>query len=102
MQYLYLGILLFSIGGLVYTDKRFELILFPHYKTSAKIIIGSVTFFLLCDILGVILGVFSTNSDRVSGLFIFSQNMPVEELLFLTLFSYVTLLTWRIVCIRTS
>lgn len=52
-------------------------------------------FFLLWDICGIILGIFRTNPTYTVGLNIFTPNLPLEEVLFLILLSYVTLLTYK-------
>jgi lycopene cyclase domain-containing protein len=101
-HYYYLGVLVFSITGLLYADRKYGLVLFRDSKYFGGLLMLSIGFFLIWDLTGIILNVFSTNSGWVSGLYTFTPNLPLEEFLFLFLFGYTTLLTWRLVCLRTS
>ena len=101
-MYYYLVALVVSLAGLIYGDYKLKLALFVKPALATKILLTSIIFFLIWDIVGIFYGIFSTNQEFVSGLYFFTSDLPLEELLFLTLFSYVTLLTWRFVCIRTS
>ena len=101
MQYFYLSALIFSLASLAFADKKFELVLFPAYRTAAKILASGIIFFLIWDIAGISLEVFSTNRKWVSGIYFFTPDLPLEELLFLALLCYMTLISWRVVCSRT-
>lgn len=94
MSFYYLLALLFSLSGLLFADYRFKLALFAN-KRLGVILLIAVSFFLIWDIVGIALGVFSTNQAWVSGWHVVTPNLPVEEFLFLALLTYVTLLTWR-------
>lgn len=60
------------------------------------IIAVSVGFFLAWDVTGIILDVFSTNQQWVSGLYVVTPDLPVEEFLFLAFFSYLVIIFWRL------
>lgn len=51
-----------------------------------------VGFFLLWDVAGILLNVFYTNQKYVSGVYFFTPDMPLEEILFLTLVGYVSVM----------
>lgn len=95
MSYLYFLFLLTSLGCLLYADHTKKLAFFSEPRRSSLTVAASVLFFLMWDISGVALGIFATNPSYVSGIYLVTPNLPVEELLFLTLISYVTLLIWR-------
>lgn len=94
LRYTYFLILLISILGLVCLDYRFGLALFLHRIATLKTLAIMIGGFLLIDIVGIAKSVFSTNSKYVVGLYIFSPNLPIEEVLFLLLLCYSTLLSY--------
>lgn len=102
MQYAYITALLVAFSGILLADHRLRLVMFRNARLSLALITASVCFFLIWDILGVALGVFATNQEWVSGLYIGTPNLPIEEFIFLAFLSYVTLVAWRLVCLRTS
>ena len=97
-----MGILLFSLLGLGFADFRHKLVFFYRPKNALRIYLAFLGFFLAWDIVGIASGVFSTNTEFVSGLFFLTPNMPLEEILFLSLFFYNTAIVWRLVWQRTS
>ena len=94
-NYTYLLILLFSLAGLGLADWRWRLVLFDSPKAAMTTIALLVVFFLAWDITGLWLEIFSTNQVYVSGLYIVTPNLPIEEVLFLTLLNYVVLLCYQ-------
>lgn len=99
-SYAYLITLLVSLGGLAWLDHKFKLAWFWDRHRTIVILISSLVFFLVWDIGLITADIVSTNQAWVTGLHIVSPDMPVEELLFLTLLSYQTLLLWRWQCTR--
>ena len=95
MKHGYLFVLVFSLSGLAYLDYQKKLALFWYPKKVALIILATVLFFLVWDVTGIVLDVFSTNSEWVSGVYFITPNLPLEEFLFLSLLSYQTILFWR-------
>ncbi len=94
-SYAYLCCLVFSLTGLFYLDYKKQLAWFWNArKTAASLAIGLV-FFLTWDISGIVLNVFSTNQAWVSGLYVVTPNLPIEEFFFLNLLCYQTVLLWR-------
>ncbi len=67
MQYYYLLALLTAFTGVLSADYRLKLVLFRNARLAGWMIAGSVVFFLVWDILGLLLNVFSTNQEWVSG-----------------------------------
>lgn len=95
--YAYSLILLLSLFGLWLCDRRWHLVAYQpssgaKHATIVTLLIG-VSFFLIWDIAGIILGIFSTNPRYVLGLNILTPNLPIEEVLFLTLLIYVSLMS---------
>lgn len=96
-KYLYLLILMFSIAGLSLADWRYKLVFFFKPRAAIKATVGTMTVLLIGDLIGIEWRVFSTNQAFVSGLHIGSPNLPVEEILFLFLLSYVTLVFYQLI-----
>jgi lycopene cyclase domain-containing protein len=94
-QAAYLLALLVSIAGLAVLDHRFRLAIFYDAARTIKTILAGLAVFILWDILGIRLGIFFTgDSKHLTGLQ-FGPEFPVEELFFLILLIYTTLLVMR-------
>lgn len=94
-SYLYLLSLIVSIGGLALFDRRYSIAFFKDKRATVLTILGSVVFFLLWDLLGIRLGIFFIGESQYLSGFRLAPELPIEEVFFLILLSYVTLLTWR-------
>ena len=94
-SFFYLLALLISILGLVGIDKRHSLALFRYPLPTLVSISVAVTIFLIWDVVGISLGIFFRGSTiYLSGLLL-GPELPVEELFFLILLSYNTLLAYQ-------
>ena len=95
MSFFYLLGLLAAIAGLALLDFRHKL----AFAKNAKhffLILTSVAFFLIWDYAGISLGIFFRGeSNLLSGLLL-SDELPLEELFFLTLLSYNALILLKI------
>jgi lycopene cyclase domain-containing protein len=100
-QYAYILALTVSLFGLGVLDKKYSLALFWDWRKSSAILVTGIIFFLGWDIAGIILGVFSTNQAWVTGLYVVTPDLPIEEFLFLALLNYQVILLWRWRCLRT-
>jgi len=95
MMFAYLIVLLVSIGCLVAADYRYKLALFYQRRRAVKTLATAWTVFLAWDLAGVALGIFFPGQSRFSPNFHVLPNVALEELFFLLLFVYLTLLLWR-------
>lgn len=96
MNLIYLGCLAFSLVGLALIDNRFKLAFFYRAKAAAFVLAISVAFFSLWDLAGIAMGIFFRGHGRfLSGITI-APEFPVEELFFLTLLNYSTLIVYRL------
>lgn len=103
MNYSYLIALIVSLGCLGLVDYRYRLVFFSPLRTFVALPIGlSMIFFLIWDITGLMNDVFATNQSWVTGVHLFTPNLPLEEFFFLALLSYVTVLFWELTCKRIS
>ena len=92
VPFLYLSLLLISILGLGALDHRHRLALFVSPRATVISIAVAVGVFLLWDIAGIALGIFFRgDAPHLSGLLL-APELPLEELFFLVLLSYNTLL----------
>ncbi|MCX6806401.1 MAG: lycopene cyclase domain-containing protein [Patescibacteria group bacterium] len=102
MKFMYLAILLFSIFGMTLIDYRYKLIFFNTPRAAAMSIAIVMTLLLVADIIGINWNIFSTNSRYVAGVFIGSENLPIEEFLFLFLLCYFILNLYAYIKLRTK
>jgi lycopene cyclase domain-containing protein len=103
---MYLAILVVSLLGLGIADWHYTLVVFdskkPPTKTSPRLLaflstlVIMLVLFLLWDMSGIILGIFRTNPQYTLGLNLITPNLPIEEVLFLTLLVYVTLIVYKL------
>jgi lycopene cyclase domain-containing protein len=88
---LYLLALTFSLVGLLAFDFKFKLVFFRDWAAGAVSISVGVAFFLIWDLFGIASGIFFRgNTHGLTGLML-APELPLEELLFLTLLCYTTL-----------
>jgi lycopene cyclase domain-containing protein len=91
----YLGALIVSITGLVIIDWRWEIAFFYDTRRTSFVLILTVLFFIVWDLLGIGLNIFySGTSAYTTGIFLL-PDFPLEELFFLILLGYTTLIIWR-------
>ena len=96
MNFVYLGLLLFSLAGLATLDFRFKLAFAKNPKAATIAIGAPYLLFVIWDLSGIARGIFfKGQSNLLTGLLI-AKDFPVEELFFLALLCYSTLIvaTW--------
>jgi len=95
MGWLYLGSLVLSVCGLGLLDYRHRLAIFDGQliRTLITVAVG-VVFFLGWDLAGIAHGVFFRGAGPYMTGVLIAPELPVEEVLFLTLLSYVLLLSY--------
>ena len=95
MGWLYLGSLVLSVCGLGLLDYRHRLAIFDGQlaRTLFTVAVG-VVFFLGWDLAGIAHGVFFRGAGPYMTGVLIAPELPVEEVLFLTLLSYVLLLSY--------
>ena len=92
----YLSSLVAALAGLAVTDHRWRLVIWQRPKAAAVALVVGVAGFSLWDAAGIALGVFfAGRSDYTTGWFL-GPEYPVEELFFLTLLCYQTLILWEV------
>lgn len=100
MPGLYALFLLLSIAGLGVLDYRFKLAVFYKPKQALGILGVAVSVFIVWDIAGIVSGIFRIGQNNLLlGLRI--GEFPVEELLFLMLLNYTSLIVYCLVRNRT-
>jgi lycopene cyclase domain-containing protein len=91
MGVLYLLALLVSLTGMVVLDRRFRLFFWADARRAAIILPVGIVFFLVWDLFGIGLGIFFRGETAfMTGLQV-AHELPVEEVFFLALLSYVTM-----------
>ena len=94
-QFAYLAALLVSLAGLAVIDLRFRVALFDQPRRGLLTVAIAVAAFLAWDIAGVGLGIFFIgDAEYLTGILL-APEVPLEELFFLILLVYQTLLLWR-------
>ena len=94
-QWAYLAALVISLAGLSVLDWRYRVALFADPRRTVLTVLLAVAFFLVWDGIGVSLGIFFIgDSDYLSGIVV-APEVPLEEIFFLILLTYQTLLLWR-------
>lgn len=100
--FLYLSLLLISIAGLAAIDYRHKLALFLSPLPTVISVTVGVVVFLIWDMVGIALGIFFRGpAPHLSGLLL-GPELPLEELFFLILLSYNTLLAYQFFARRTK
>lgn len=94
IQWTYFICLIVSILGLGLIDHRLKIAVFKDRKRALLTILTAVLIFIVWDILGIILGIFFHGQSSYALPYRILPEFPIEELLFLILLSYVTLLSY--------
>ncbi|WP_062464989.1 lycopene cyclase domain-containing protein [Demequina soli] len=91
----YLGALLVSIAGLGLLDHRYRIAVFDRPRPALLTVAIAVASFLVWDLAGVGLGIFFIGGAPYLTGALLAPEVPLEELFFLVLLVYQTLLLWR-------
>lgn len=95
LHFVYLISLLLTIGCLLVIDFRYKLAFWNQVQKTVITLGVSLCFFILWDILGILLNVFSHGLSRISLTFTLFPQFPIEELFFLIVLLYSSLLLYR-------
>jgi lycopene cyclase domain-containing protein len=91
MGVLYLVALGVSLMGMVVLDRRFGLFFWRDARRAGIVLAAGVVFFLIWDLFGIGLGIFFRGqTEFMTGLQL-APELPVEEVLFLTLLCYLAM-----------
>lgn len=89
----YAVFLLLSIGGLATLDYRYTLALWYNARQTLIVLGNALAFFIVWDIAGILAGIFRIGQNTLLiGLHI--GEFPIEELLFLVLLNYTSLIVY--------
>lgn len=94
-NWFYLFALIISISGLLFIDYRYKLAFWHDARRTALTIAVTIVVFILWDIIGINFGIFFKGDSQYMLPFVLAPEFPVEELFFLFLLSFVTLLLYR-------
>jgi len=93
-HFLYLACLIFIIGCLLVIDWHYRLAFWLDKKRTAKTLSICVFVFILWDLLGIGLNIFKQGSSQYQLPLSIVPEFPIEELFFLFLLCYFTLLIY--------
>jgi lycopene cyclase domain-containing protein len=93
-HWLYLVALVIAIGCLLLIDSRFKLAFWHDVKKTLLVTLAAVLIFIFWDILGIGLGIFFDGASVYMLPIRIIAHFPIEELFFLFLLSYTTLLIY--------
>ena len=94
MEWVYLVSLLVSIAGIAVLDWRYKLAYWHDRKRTILTLASGMIVFIIWDLLGIGLGIFFHGTSAYSLPFRIVPEFPVEELFFLLLLCYVTLIMY--------
>lgn len=97
MSFLYLGALLLSIAGLATLDFRHKLGFAINARRASITLIVGIAFFLLWDVCGIELGIFFRGKAKHLTGWQLAPELPIEEVFFLFVLCYTTLLLFSAV-----
>lgn len=95
IAYTYLVGLIVAIGCMTLIDWRYKLAFFHDRRKTLAVVGISVGLFVLWDIAGIALGIFFHGGSIYSLPLRLAPEFPLEELFFLTLLVYSSLIVYR-------
>jgi len=95
MQWFYLIGLLIGIIGLLIIDRRWKLAFWRDSKRTAMTLSVAIIVFVLWDLLGISLGIFFHGGSAYALPFRLAPEFPIEEIVFLFLLTYSTLIVYE-------
>jgi len=96
-SFAYLAALLGAIACLALLDHHYKFVWWHNRVLAARTIVFGVTFFLAWDVAGVTSGIFFPGDSPFDTGWLLLPGVPIEELFFLTLLMYQTLILWEAV-----
>ncbi|MFM6967756.1 MAG: lycopene cyclase domain-containing protein [Microbacteriaceae bacterium] len=97
MPGVYLGLIVLSLIGMALIDYHWKVALFEDVRHTVLVLVLSVAFFVSWDISGVANGVFYKGASNLLIGWDVATEIPIEEILFLTLLSYCAVIAFRLV-----
>lgn len=94
MSWAYAAALVIALLGLATLDRRFRVFLFADPRRAVPVLVVGVLFFLAWDLVGIGFGIFFEGSTPYMTGLRLAPELPVEEVGFLTLLSYQTMLLY--------
>lgn len=91
MSFVYLAILLVSLGGMVLIDRRWRLSFWRDARRAGWSLAAGVALLLIADLVGIALGVFYRSSTWAMTGVLLAPELPLEELFFLAFLVYLTM-----------
>lgn len=91
MRFLYLLMLIVSLGGMAVLDWRFRLYFFAAPLRAAAVLLVGVLFFLSWDLAGIGLGIFFRAETAIMTGVLLAPELPLEELFFLAFLCYLAM-----------
>lgn len=95
IEFTYLASLLFGIGGMAVIDWRYKLAYWHDRRRTVLTILASIIVFIVWDLLGIALGIFFHGGSSLTLPVRLVPEFPIEELFFLLLLCYTTLVTYQ-------
>lgn len=94
MYWVYLLGLIVGIAGMATIDWRYKLAYWHDRSRTLKVIGAAVAIFVVWDVLGIVLGIFRHGGSQYQLPFTLFPHFPVEEIFFLVLLTYTTLVIY--------
>lgn len=95
MEWLYLISILIGITGMAIIDWRYKLAFWCDKKRTIATVAVAVLIFIVWDFLGIFLGIFMHGQSPYALPFTLAPEFPLEELFFLILLCYCTLVIYN-------
>jgi lycopene cyclase domain-containing protein len=96
IEFTYFAALLVAIFCFGLIDRRYKLVWWRNRTLALRAVVLGVTFFLMWDITGVASGIFFPGDSPFDTGWLLLPGVPMEELFFLLLLMYQTLIFWEL------
>ncbi len=95
MEFAYLGGILVGIAGMAIIDWRYKLAFWHSPRRTSATLLTALAIFILWDFFGISLGIFKHGGSPYSLPVTLFPEFPIEEIFFLFLICYTTLVIFN-------
>ena len=86
--------------GILTLDRKYKLVLFRDHLNAIAVLMVSIFILLIADLVGIWAGIFSSGASKYMTNIYLAADLPIEELFFLFLLTYCSMVVYSFLEVR--